>query len=260
MPNRPSEKSVKFKRVPAVDKCFRILELLSDTPVPLGITELAGRLHYNKSTVFNIIHTLLDLDFLAEAPENKLILGLKLHHLSRASDLYTVLISTIRPFLEEINRRMRLSVFLGIRSGLKAVIIDKVDSPHDLKVSSEVGMKIPLIAGSHGRALLAHLSDEQLDALLSETDLRKFTLKTSISARQFKREVQKVREDLFAFDDEGYLEGIRSLAIPILLGRADFQPAIWTVGLKNQISNDLIPGHRIFLKQMGERIDDLFSQ
>jgi IclR family transcriptional regulator, KDG regulon repressor len=260
MQNRPSEKLVKFKRVPAVDKCFRILELLSDTPVPLGITEIAGRLNYNKSTVFNIIHTLLDLDFLSETPENKVILGLKLHHLSRASDLYTVLISNIRPFLEEINRRMRLSVFLGIRSGLKAVIIDKVDSPHDLKVSSEVGMKIPLIAGSHGRALLAHLSDGQLDTLLSETDLRKFTLKTPISARQFKREVQKVREDLFAFDDEGYLEGIRSLAIPILLGRADFQPAIWTVGLKNQISNDLIPGHRIFLKQMGERIEDLFSQ
>lgn len=259
MANRPSEKSVKFKRVPAVDKCFRILELLSDTPVPLGVTEIAGRLNYNKSTVFNIIHTLLDLGFLAEAPENKVLLGLKLHHLSRASDLYTVLISKIRPFLEEINRRMRLSVFLGIRSGLKAVIIDRVDSPHDIKVSSEIGMKIPLIAGSHGRALLAHLSEGQLEALLSETNLRKFTPKTSTSVRQFKREVQKVREDLFAFDDEGYLEGIRSLAIPILLGRSEFQPAIWTVGLKSQISDDLIPGHKNFLKQMGKRIEDLFS-
>ena len=254
-----SRNAVKFKRVPAVDKCFRILELVSDTPAPLGVTELAGRLNYNKSTVFNILHTLLDLGFLAEAPENKVIPGLRLHHLSRSSDLSTVLLSKIHPFLEEINRRMNLSVFLGIRSGLKAVIIDKVDSSQDIKVSSEIGMKIPLIAGSHGRALLAHLSEGQLDKLLSEMNLRKYSPKTPAGIREFRREIQKVREDLFAFDDEGYLEGIRSLAIPILLGRSYFQAAIWTVGLKNQISDDQIPGHRLFLKQVGERIEDLFS-
>jgi IclR family KDG regulon transcriptional repressor len=236
------------------------LELLSDAPVPLGVTEISSRLAINKSTVFNIIHTLLDLGILENVQQNKVSLGLTFHGLSRGADPYSLFISKIHPFLEEINRRMRLSVFLGVRAHREAVIIDKVDSPQGLKVSSEIGMKIPLLAGSHGKALLAHLPDIQLDALLSENNLKKFTGKTTTNLRQFKKEIQKTREDLFAFDDEAYLEGIRSLAIPILLGRNDFQAAIWAVGLKNQMTDEMLPGYRTLVRQIGKRIGSLFSR
>jgi DNA-binding IclR family transcriptional regulator len=155
---------------------------------------------------------------------------------------------------------MRLSVFLGLRSNLKALIIDKVDSPHDIKVSSEVGMKIPLIAGSHGKALLAHLSDDQLDEILTDKNIIKFTPRTSTDPQQLKKEIQRAREDLFVYDDEGYLEGIRSLAIPILMRNNEFQSAIWVVGLKSQISDKMIPVYRKLLKQTGRRLESLLSK
>ena len=50
-----------FKRVPAVDKCFAILELLAQSKEPMGISGISGKLDLNKSTVFNIVHTLTDL-------------------------------------------------------------------------------------------------------------------------------------------------------------------------------------------------------
>jgi DNA-binding IclR family transcriptional regulator len=254
------EKEVQFKKVPALVKGFRVLELLADSRIPLGVTDIANRLGFNKSTVFNIVHTLLDLGFLDGLPENKVRLGLRFYDLGRVADPYAVLISKVHPFLEEINRQTRLSVFLGLRSGQKAVIIDKVDSPHGIKVSSEIGMKIPLIAGSHGKALLAHLPDHQLDQLLSGTKLNPFTPKSLTTPKELKREIRKTREDLFAFDDEGYLEGIRSLAIPILKDRNDFQAAIWVVGLKSQITDAMIPGYRELMKQTGSRLEALFTR
>jgi IclR family KDG regulon transcriptional repressor len=250
----------KFKKVPAVEKCFGVLEHLARSRHPLGITDLSQALGFHKSTVFNLVHTLMALGILEGAPENKVRLGLKFYDLSRGADPYALLIARVRPFLEEINRKLRLSVFLGLRSDRKAVIIDKVDSPQDIKVSSEVGMKIPLFAGSHGKALLAHLPEDQLDGMLNDRSLKRFTLKASTDPNQFKREIQRARRDRFAFDDEGYLKGIRSLAIPILLDRSDIQPAIWAVGLKSQISDDMIPEYRRFLNRVGKRIDALFSQ
>ena len=54
-------------------------------------------------------------------------------------------------------------MFLGIRSGDQAVVLDKVDSPGEIRVSSEVGMKIPLEAGAGGKVLLSQLSDSEFE-------------------------------------------------------------------------------------------------
>ena len=53
-----------FRRVPAIDKCFAILELLAQSKEPMGISDISGKLDLNKSTVFNIVHTLRDLNVL----------------------------------------------------------------------------------------------------------------------------------------------------------------------------------------------------
>jgi IclR family KDG regulon transcriptional repressor len=260
MATAEAEKKVQFKKVPAIIKGFEVLELLANSRIPLGVTEIANLLKRNKSTVFNIVHTLLDRGYLDSVPDNKVILGLKFHDLSRLADPWAVIISKVRPFLEEINRQTRLSVFLGLRSGQKAVIIDKVDSPRGIKVSSEIGMQIPLVAGSHGLALLSQLSDRQLAEILSEGKIKPFTAKSWTTLARLKRAIKKTREDRLAYDDEGYLEGIRSLATPLLTGRADFQAAVWIVGLKSQITDDLIPGYKRLLQQTGSRLEALFSR
>jgi len=254
------KKKVHFKRVPALDKCFRILEFLANSRTPLGITDISIPLKLNKSTVFNLIYTLVDLGILETVPGNKVRLGLKLYDLSRESNAGGLLISKVRPFLEEINRKTKLSVFLGLRSNLKAVIMDKVDSPHEIKLSSAKGMKIPLIAGSHGKALLSLLPEDQLDEILAEKNLRKFTAHTCIRPQLYKQMVKTAAADRFALDDEEYLEGIRSLAVPLALGRPDVQAAIWVVGLKSQITDGLIPEFKKILDEIGLKIETLFSR
>jgi len=250
---------VKLKRVPAIDKCFKILELLAGSKNPRGITELSNLLTYHKSTVFNIINTLVDLGILESTPENKVRLGIKLYALGLKAGAGSFLISRVRPYLEEINQKTKLSVFLGLRSGLRAVIVDKVDSPYDFKVSSDVGMKIPLIATAAGKVLLSQLPETQVDRIFSKNKLIKFTPFTCINVKQFKNMVKKAREDRFALDDEEYIEGFRAAAIPLNVGRPDLQAAIWIAGLKSQVTDKKIPEYRDLLKRIGTRIETHFS-
>lgn len=249
----------KLKRVPALDKCFAILDLMAHTKKPLGISDLSNALAYHKSTVFNMVYTLVDLGILENGKEGKFRFGSKLYALGKASGGGSELVSTIRPYLEEINRKTKLSVFLGIRSGKRAVIMDKVDSPFDIKVSSEAGMAIPLVAGAGGKVLLSQLSDPELDAILSQSKLEKFTPASCIHKKKYKNMIRRARQEGFALDDEEYIEDVRALAVPLHLNRGNLLAAVWVVGLKSQIKDEVLPSFRSMLKEIAERIQVRFS-
>jgi IclR family KDG regulon transcriptional repressor len=253
------DRKTEFKRVPALEKCFGVLELFVGTERPLRISEIARTLHYNKSTVYNILHTLADLDILEHAEENTFRFGARLYALGRSAGSGSDLISTVHPFLEEINRRTRLSVFLGIRSDGHAVVLDNVDSPGDIKVSFEMGMRMPLLSGAGGKVLLSMLSDAELDGLLSENKPLGSPPNTCATRKEYKAIIKLARRDGFAFDDEGYIEGVRALAVPLHLHRAHLQAAIWIAGLKKQIKNRDLSLYTSILVEIAEKIEMRFS-
>lgn len=247
-----------FKRVPAIEKCFGILDLLSKSNNPLGISEISRALNYNKSTVFNIVRTLTDMGSL-ENNNNKFHLGVKLYLLGRAAEKGSEVIRFIHPYLEEINRETHLTAFLGMRSGLRAMIIDKAESAFHLKISVEIGTRIPLVAGAHGLALLSQLSDPELTRILSQSELKSFSPFSCMDKKKYTEMVKMVREEKIAIEREEYVEGIRALAVPLNIHRADLQVAIWAVGLKNQIKNEVIDFYSRFLKDIAKRIENRFS-
>jgi len=244
-----------FKRVPAVDKTFAILDLLATSKESLGISEITRALNFNKSTVFNISHTLADLGILKQAPDNKFSLGIKFYLLGRASRIGSEIISTIHPYLELINQKTNLSVFLGVRSGPHAIIVDKVDAAFEIKISSEIGMRLPLLAGAGGKAMLSRMSEKEIDRLLSKNGLQRYTRHTVVDKIKYKKMLKKTRREGFAVDKEEYIEGIRALAVPLNINRGSAQFAIWAVGLKRQIADEDIATYSGLLKKISGEIE-----
>jgi IclR family KDG regulon transcriptional repressor len=247
-----------FKRVPAVDKCFAILELLSATPHHLGVSDISSRLELNKSTVFNIIHTLTDLGVLEKRIDGKFQFGHQLYSLAIAAGNGSEVIQIVHPYLEKINAKTKLSAFLGIRSDTQAIIVDKVDTANDIKISSEVGMRLPLLAGAGGKALLSQLSDPEIDAILRENELQKFTPRSCTNKAAYKKTVLKVRAEGIAYDMEEYIEGIIALAVPLNTQRSSLQAAIWVVGLKRQARQVSFAEATDFLKVVTHEINHRF--
>ncbi len=249
----------KFKRVPAVEKCFRILNFLAESGKSMGISEISKALTYNKSTVFNTVYTLCELGMLEAGSDNKFRFGTDLYLLGREAGKGSELIQTVHPFLEKINRETKLSAFLGIRSDLRAVIVDRVDDAFDMKISSEVGMRMPLLAGAGGKALLAQLPDSELDRILAGNELRKFTPQTCVDKAEYRKAIIKVREEGIAFDKEEYIEGVIAFAVPLKTQREGVHAAIWAVGLKRQVAEDAAPKFSRLLKGIAAEINLRFS-
>jgi IclR family KDG regulon transcriptional repressor len=250
---------IAFKRVPAIDKCFAILDLFTRLKKPLGISEISKALNYNKSTVFNMVHTLDDLGILEQSEGNKFQYGMQLYNLGKAAGRSSELISTVHPYLEKINQKTKLSAFLGLRAGLQAVIIDKADTAFDIKIYSEIGMRIPLLAGASGRVLLAQMSSAEVNDILSKNKLEKFTPNSCVNKNKYKEMITQTRKDGIAIDMEEYIEGIRAFAVPLNIFRAHTQVAIWAIGLKRQITKENIPRYARYLKKIVAEIEIRFN-
>ena len=215
--------TTELKRVPAIDKCFAMLELFSRVKKPLGVSEISKALNFNKSTVFNIVHTLDALGVLEKSRSGKFVFGTRLYILGNAAGMGSELINTVHSYLEEINQKTKLSAFLGIRSGKKAVIIDKVDTAFDIKIYSEIGMRMPLLAGAGGKALLSQLPDSELEDILSKNKLKKFTPNSCTNKKNYKEMIKRVRNDGVAVDLEEYIEGTILEKTDLLLKRIFFE-------------------------------------
>ena len=243
-----------FRRVPAVDKCFAILELLAQSKTPMGISEISRRLDLNKSSVFNTVHTLRDLNILENQPDGKFAFGTRLYILGNTAGKRSALIQTAHPYLRAINERTKLSAFLGLRSDRQAILIDKADSAYGVKVSSEIGMQMPVLAGAGIKAMLSQLSNEEIDEILARTELKRYTPYSITDKGVYKKEILQVRREGIAYDKEEYIEGMVAFGIPVKANGKDLQAAIWAVGLKHQMSDSSIPELTALLKGISEEI------
>jgi len=230
-----------FKRVPAIDKCFDILELLAQSKEPMGISGISGKLNLNKSTVFNIAHTLMDLNVLEHQSDGKFIFGTRFYILGNMAGKRSELLQIAHPYLERINEKTKLSAFLGLRSDRQVILIDKVDAAYGIKLSSEIGMQMPILAGAGIKAMLSQLSDEEIDSIIDKAD--------------FKEEILEVRKQGIAYDREEYIEGMVAFAIPVQAKGRDLQAAIWAVGLTRQVSEASMPELIGLLKEISEEIN-----
>jgi len=248
----------KIKNVPAIEKCFAILQLFAKSKQTLGISEIAKQLKLNKSTVFGIIYTLKNLEVLEQYGNGKFQFGSLLYLLGNANGQKSELIQTIHPYLEKINRQTKLSAFLGIRSENHAIILDKVDMAYDIKISSEIGMRLPLTAGAGGKALLSQLANQEIDRILNANTLKKFTAKACVNKSQFKKQVLNIRRNGIVIDDEEYIDGIVAFAVPLKISRSDLQAAVWAVGLKQQVRPESRSAITDLLKKSANEINQRF--
>jgi DNA-binding IclR family transcriptional regulator len=222
---------------PSVKKAFRILNAISDASNGLGISDLSKKLKIGKSTVHGITTALEEIGVLVRDPLYKrYTVGYSLLELCRTAYAKIELKDLARKPMEKLMEKVGETVFLGALNGDHVTIVDMVESRNEMKITSPPGTRLPLLAGATGRVLLSQIEKEKAKEMIQKKGLVRYTPKTVIDQRQFLREIERVKEQGYAVDDEEYIPGVRAVAAP-LLSASSSPAALWVVGFTSTLDD-----------------------
>ena len=199
----------------SVIKALEIIELL-DSDGALGVTEIANRLSLDKSSVFRALNTLKSKHYVRQDPDTlKYSNSYKLFEMGHNVVRETGLPKMAYRFMRQLAREVSGAVSLGIRDGLKAVYIDKIESDATVRASMKIGQSLPLYCTGMGKALLAFLPQEQLDEILPFLTFEPSTPQTHTNLDDFLADLREVRQRGYGVDDEEHIPGLFCLAAPV---------------------------------------------
>jgi DNA-binding IclR family transcriptional regulator len=240
MPKKTSYNKEPGYKAPAVHKIFELLRVIAESTEMPGQTELVRKLGYSKSTVHGLIHALLRENVLAQEPNGRrFYLGPAVIDLAFSDWNYLKTAEICQPYINEIRGEVGETVFLGGLIRKRVLIMASAEAEEPLKISAPAGTTIPLFAGAVGKALLAGMSYDQAKQLIKEREPIRYTPRTISDEKEYLAELDRVRIQGYATDDEEYIPGIKAVAVA--LGNRKGPPlAVWVVGLSNTMRPEKI--------------------
>lgn len=219
LPQTPAEKG----GVQSVERIFHLIEVLAAHPAGAGLQQLAGEAGLAKSTAHRLLASLVALGYAMQDGESgKYRLTLKMFEISSGIVNSMDIMGVSKVHLERLAQRTAEAVHLVIRDAQDIVYIYKTESG-PMRMSSRVGLRSPLYCTGVGKAILATLPDREVEEVWRHSRPQKLTGRTITELPLLKAQLEEVRRQGYAIDDEENELGIRcvALAIPGPGGRAD---------------------------------------
>jgi IclR family transcriptional regulator, pca regulon regulatory protein len=215
----------------SLERGLAILSAFSSDRPLLGVSELGRELGLNRSTAHRYVATLTRLGYLQQdGASRKYRLGPRVLDLGfsaiNSMDLRTVAAS----HLQQLSDDTGYTVNMAILDGTDIVYVERCRSSRpgqrEIDLNLHVGARLPAYCTSMGKMLLAHLASADLEELLDGAELRRRGPNTLTSRAALLAELERVRADGFAINNEELAYGLRSIAAPVLTENGDAAAAI----------------------------------
>ncbi|MDQ6601445.1 MAG: IclR family transcriptional regulator [Chloroflexota bacterium] len=197
-----------------LDKGLHVLEVLAsvDSADGLSLTELSRTLGMHRTTLLRVLTTLQSRGYVSrDRVTDRFRLGMRVLSLAstvlRGLDLRQV----ARPTLERLCAETQELVLLTVLDYGAVVTVECLEGNQTIALRTELGARRPAYCTASGKALLAHMTDAEVDEILV-TGMPPVTPRTITSADLMRHHLAEVRARGFAWDDEERLEGVRCVA------------------------------------------------
>lgn len=192
-------------------KSLDILDCFKDDREEIGIKEIADMIGMPQSSVHRIIQSLEFNGMIYQNKETKKYrLGAKVLQMSTKVDCLKDFKDIAVKYMKQLNTTCDETINLAIANCDAIVNVYKVESSKLLRPNFVIGAKYPIYNTGLGKILLSDMSMAPLQWVYEE---HKEEIGKSFS--EFKAEIDQVKKQGYAVDDEEFSEGLRCVAAPI---------------------------------------------
>ena len=214
--NMPNEKIDSRYNIRALDRAFRILNLLKDGK-PRSLAELSEGIDLSVSTTFRLLATLTYYQFV-ERDDLPFQYRLGLSCLELAKSFYESnnLRRVAFPELELLRDEYKETVHLAILDNMEIVYLEKLSGLYAIGLmSSRVGGRAPAYCTAVGKVLLAYESVQELADYLKSHKLERCTKATIVDPDIFKKQLDEIRHLKYGLDRGEHEDEVHCIAAPI---------------------------------------------
>ena len=203
--------------VQSVDRALEILDTLAGARTGLPLSTLAERMGLNVSTCHHLVMTLVHRGYATQDRQTRHYrLGHKVTELAHLAAVDGDLVHRALPHLQELNDHTGEAIHLAVLEADELVTLTRLDSTFAVRVDSgRVGKSRALHATATGKALLAYLPPEELEAIVARKGLPRFTGQTLCDLPALRADLARVRTQGYAEDREEFQSDVHCIGAPI---------------------------------------------
>jgi len=245
----------------SVEKALQIIETMAQTREPLRLQDIALKVEMPASTTLRFIYTLIKCGYAHQDPNTlRYSLTLKFMHIGSLISSQTSIRDIAHPYLVELSKKCNESVCPAIEQDMEIVYIDVVDGPDGmLKITQRIGKLAPIHSTGIGKLMLLNYDLKQVNQMIALKGLKTLTPNTITTKEELLNELEKVKVQGYALDDEECELGARCLSAGIRDYTGKFVAGISVSGPTTRMTMEYISAIKNIVLDTANKISELLA-
>lgn len=148
---------------------LRLLSNFGPQEPELRVSEVARRLGLPKSSVSRLLNELTEANFVERDRDRRFRPGPELFRLGSLYSARVPMEDRVDEFCRQLVQQYPATAYVGVLRGADLIVLRRHEGPYPVRFIQDPGSSIPAYATAVGKALLARLPREELEAILPET-------------------------------------------------------------------------------------------
>ena len=226
------------------DKLMRIIEYMSACRLPVRLKDISDNLGISQPTVVRYLRTMCDQGYAYHDDHTGCYaMTWKICRLSSSLESNLVLRSMAGSLLSDFANNNNTGVLLAVERDSTLTYLDLVGAPHgSVDTMLRIGKDAPMHSTGSGKILLSAMSPNRVRQFLDQVGLFKLTPYTITNREAFLRELEQVREQGYALDNEECEIGHRCVSVPLYDYTGTVAAAISAFDSSERLTDEAIAG------------------
>lgn len=228
--------------VQSVDRALQIIETLAGDDDGYRLSDLAVRTGLSTSTAHRLLTTLEKRRFVQfDRTCSKWHVGARSFAVGATFTRRHNFVAQAIPYLRKLRDLTRETANLAVVDDESIIVLTRVESREIMRSLTKVGGRVALIASGVGKAVLAAYSDADINAIIRRRGMPRLTEKSIIRPGELFKELETVRRQGYAVDDEEARLGLRCVAAVVFNDCSEPFAAVSVSGMADRLTDERLP-------------------
>ena len=202
--------------IQVIERMMHLLDALAEHGAPVNLKQLALQTALHPSTAHRILAVMVDNRLVDRVEPGTYRLGIRLLELGNLVKTRISVRQVALPYMQKLHQQLGETVNLSVRHADEVVYVERTAASNSMmRVVQIIGARAPLHITAVGKIFLSDDGPEKWLHYMQRTGLLKYTQHTLTDGERLARELERIRNQGYALDNEEAEKGVSCIGAGI---------------------------------------------